>query len=103
MPCTEFGNKRSQIPDTTPIRTKPLQLILTDISGKINDVSFGVFQYFALFLDYNKARTADKFLEQKSELLKALQKCKALVENALQYMMLQILLDKACDHFEEMK
>ena len=98
IPCLEFAKKRAPIPTPVPRKTMPLQLTHTDISGKISYESFGGYHYFAVFLDDNTARSAVYFLQNRSELLGALQQYKALVENELSFRMLEIRLDKAGEH-----
>ena len=83
MPCIEYGTKRASIPVPKPRITHPLQLTHTDISGKIKNGSFGGYHYFAVFLDEKTARTAVYLLQNKSELLSALNRYKSLLENQL--------------------
>ena len=81
IPYIEGSTKRAPVPSVKKRNSQPLELTHTDISGKMSIPSLGGAEYYAIFFDDCTSISSVYFLRQKCELLSALQKYKALVEN----------------------
>ena len=62
--------------------TELLELIHSDVCGKISEKSIGGAQYFLTFTDHKSRYTWTYFLKSKDEVCNRLIEWKALVENA---------------------
>ena len=61
--------------------TKPLELVHSDVSGKMNTPSLGEGEYFLTFIDDYTHYTWVYVLKRKSEVFDKFQNWKALIEN----------------------
>ena len=73
--------KRTPIKPRGSKSTKPLQLVHSDLCGKMNTPSLGRGEYFLTFIDDCTHYTWVYVLKWKSEIFDKFQKWKALVEN----------------------
>ena len=79
-PCTKGKHHRSPIP--TDGAKKPLDLIHTDVSGKLNAKSLGGAEYFLTFIDDKTRLTWVYLLKRKDEVFQRFVEWKAMVENS---------------------
>ena len=83
-PCTEGKHHRSPFPTDGGKRAdEPLELVHSDVCGKINAKSFGGAEYFLTFIDDKTRYTWVYLLKNKSEVFNRFLKWKAMVENAV--------------------
>ena len=81
VPCLEGKQHRSPFPNQ-PSRAKGLlDLVHTDVCGKLDNRSLGDKQYFVTFVDSHSNMTWVYFLRHKSEVYGVFRKWKAAVEN----------------------
>lgn len=79
--CIRGKMHRLPFPENVRRRTKPLEIIHTDICGPMEEVSLGGNRYFITFIDDCSRWCVVKFLRYKSEALDAFKEYKAEVEN----------------------
>ena len=71
---------KSPFPSSDSRTTGILDLIHSDVSGRMSHVSLSGFEYYVLFIDDQSRKTWIYFLKTKSEVFKQFQEFKALVE-----------------------
>ena len=71
---------RSPFPSSDSRATEILDLIHTDVSGRMSHVSLSGYEYYVLFIDDHSRKTWIYFLKTKSEVFKRFQEFKALME-----------------------
>ena len=82
-PCTKGKHHRSPFPEDGGSRAeKPLDLIHTDVCGKLNTKSLGGAEYFLTFTDDKTRFTWVYLLKRKDEVFKHFVEWKAMVENS---------------------
>ena len=80
--CVNGKQKRSPFKSEKSHSTMPLELVHSDVCGKMNSPSLGGGEYFLTFIDDYTHYTWVYILKHKSEVFSKFQKWKALVENA---------------------
>ena len=71
---------KSPFPSSDNRSTEILDLIHTDVSGRMSHVSFSGYEYYVLFIDDHSRKTWIYLLKTKSEIFKRFQEFRALVE-----------------------
>ena len=71
---------KSPFPSSDSRATGILDLIHSDVSGRMSHVSLSGYEYYVLFIDDHSRRTWIYFLKTKSEVFKRFQEFRALVE-----------------------
>ena len=71
---------KSPFPNSDNRATGILDLIHTDVSGRMSHVSLSGYEYYVLFIDDHSKKTWIYFLKTKSEVFKWFQEFKALAE-----------------------
>ena len=79
--CVKGKQTRSSFQSRSSHSTMPLELVHSDVCGKMNSPSLGGGEYFLTFIDDCTHYTWVYVLKHKSEVFKRFQKWKALVEN----------------------
>ena len=79
--CVNGKHKRAPFKSRSSKSTKPLELVHSDVCGKMNTPSLGGGEYFLTFIDDYTHYTWVYVLKRKSEVFDKFQKWKALVEN----------------------
>ena len=79
--CVKGKQTRSSFQSRNSHSTMPLELVHSDVCGKMNSLSLGGGEYFLTFIDDCTHYTWVYVLKHKSEVFKRFQKWKALVEN----------------------
>ena len=78
--CAMGKFAKSPFPSSDNRATGILDLIHSDVSGRMSYVSLSAYEYYVLFIDDHSRRTWIYFLKTKSEVLKWFQEFRALVE-----------------------
>ena len=78
--CAMGKFSKSPFPSSDSRSTGILDLIHTDVSGRMSHVSLSGYEYYVLFIDDHSRKTWIYFFETKSEVFKPFQNFKALVE-----------------------
>ena len=78
--CAMGKFARSPFPSSDSRAIEILDLIHTDVSGRMSHVSLSGYKYHILFIDEHSRKTWIYFLKTKSEVFKRFQEFKALVE-----------------------
>jgi transposase InsO family protein len=79
--CIEGKHHRSKFPTSIKQAEEPLELVHSDVCGKINVPSLGGAEYFLTFIDDKSRYVWVYFLKQKSEVFERFLEWKAQVEN----------------------
>lgn len=78
--CVMGKFSRFPLPSSDSRATEILDLIHTDVSGRMSHVSLSGYEYYVLFIDDHSRKTWIYFLKTKSEGFKRFQEFKALVK-----------------------
>eukprot|EP00253_Pinus_taeda_P020612 PITA_20612 len=78
--CAMGKFAKSPFPSSDSRATGVLDLIPSDVSGRMSHVSLSGYEYYVLFIDDHSRRTWIYFLKTKSEVFKRFQEFRALVE-----------------------
>ena len=78
--CAMGKFAKSPFPSSDSRATGILDLIHSDVSGRMSHVSLSGYEYYVLFIDDHSRRTWIYFLKTKSEVFKWFQEFRALVE-----------------------
>eukprot|EP00253_Pinus_taeda_P033059 PITA_33059 len=78
--CAMGKFSKSPFPSSDNRATRMLDLIHSDVSGRMFHVSLSGYEYYVLFIDDHSRRTWIYFLKTKSEIFKRFQEFRALVE-----------------------
>ena len=78
--CAMGKFAKSPFPSSDSKATEILDLIHSDVSGRMSHVSLSGYEYYVLFIDDHSRRTWIYFLKTKSEVFKWFQEFRALVE-----------------------
>ena len=74
---------KSPFPSSDNRATGILDLIHSDVSGRMSHVSLSGYEYYVLFIDDHSRRTWIYFLKTKNEVFKRFQDFRALVETQI--------------------
>jgi hypothetical protein len=82
QPCLEGKHHRSSFPQCAERRmSEPLQLIHSDVCGKLNPMSLGGAEYFVTFIDDSTRYVWVYNLKKKSDVFECFRQWKSEVEN----------------------